>query len=67
MNKAMVTEVTATSTQGFDYAVSTGIAHALEAFSNAKRALVEELAVDLVQQPRRTYLVHMRVALVLDN
>ena len=67
MTEAMVTEVNATSTKGFDDAVSSGIAYALEAYSNAEGALVKELAVDLVQQPWRMYIVQMKVTLVLEH
>jgi dodecin len=67
MSVAKVTEITATSTKGFDEAVKAGIARATKTLKNVKGAWVKGFKVEIENGKVRTYRVDMKVTFVLED
>jgi flavin-binding protein dodecin len=63
---ARVTEISATSTTGFDDAVNVGIARANETLRNVRSAWVKEMQVKVDGGAITEYQVNMLVTFVLD-
>lgn len=67
MSVAKVTEITATSTKGFEEAVKAGIARATKTLKNVKGAWIKGFKVEIENGKVRTYRVDMKVTFVLED
>jgi flavin-binding protein dodecin len=67
MSVARVTEITATSTKGFDEAIKAGISRANRTLKNVKGAWVNSMKVDIENGKIRSYRVGMKVTFVLED
>lgn len=67
MTIARVTEISATSSTGFEDAVRAGIQRANETLRNVKGAWVKEQSVDCNNGEITNYRVNMMVTFVLDD
>ena len=67
MSVAKITEITATSTKGFEEAVRAGISRAGRTLKNIKGAWVKGLKVDVENGKIRNYRVDMKVTFVLED
>ena len=64
---ARVTEITATSTKGFEDAIKVGIERASKTLRNVKAAWVKEQRVEVNDGAIVTYQVNMLVTFVLED
>lgn len=67
MSVARVTEITATSTKGFEEAIKAGINRATKTLKNVKGAWVNGMKVDIENGKIRSYRVDMKVTFVLED
>ena len=67
MSVAKVTEISATSTKGFDDAVKSGIARATKTLKNVSGAWVKGFKVDIENNRVKNYRVDMKVTFVLED
>lgn len=67
MSVAKVTEITATSTKGFEEAIKAGINRATKTLKNVKGAWVNGMKVDIENGKIRNYRVDMKVTFVLED
>ncbi|HJQ66230.1 MAG TPA: dodecin family protein [Gemmatimonadales bacterium] len=67
MSVAKVTEITATSTKGFEDAVAVGIARANKTLQNIKGAWVNGMKVDIENGQITRYRVDMKVTFILKD
>ncbi len=67
MAVARVTEISSTSTQGFDDAIRQGIARATKTLRNVRSAWVKEQRVDIRNDQIAEYQVNLMVTFVLDD
>jgi dodecin len=67
MPVARVTEISSTSTKGFDDAIQQGIARATKTLRNVKSAWVKEQRVDVDGERISNYQVNLMVTFVLDD
>ena len=67
MAVARVTEISSTSTQGFDDAIKQGIARATKTLRNVRSAWVKEQRVDIRGDQIAEYQVNLMVTFVLDD
>jgi hypothetical protein len=67
MSVARITEITATSTKGFEEAVKSGISRATKTLKNVKGAWVHGMKVDVENGKIRSYRVNMKVTFVLED
>jgi flavin-binding protein dodecin len=67
MSVAKVTEITATSTKGFEDAVAIGIARANKTLQNIKGAWVNGMKVDIENGQITRYRVDMKVTFILKD
>lgn len=67
MAVARVTEISSTSTQGFDDAIKQGIARATKTLRNVRSAWVKEQRVDIRNDQITEYQVNLMVTFILDD
>ena len=67
MSVAKVTEITATSTKGFEDAVTVGITRANKTLQNIKGAWVNGMKVDIENGQITRYRVDMKVTFILKD
>ncbi len=67
MSVAKVTEITATSTKGFEEAVKAGINRAAKTLKNVRGAWIKGLKVEVENGKVRSYRVDMKVTFVLED
>ena len=67
MSVAKVTELSATSSQGFEDAIRQGIERATKTLRNVKSAWVKEMRVSVENDKISEYQVNIQVTFVLDN
>jgi len=67
MAVARVTEISSTSSKGFDDAINQGIARATKTLRNVKSAWVKEQRVDIDNGKVIQYQVNLLVTFVLDD
>jgi flavin-binding protein dodecin len=67
MSVAKVTEITATSTKGFEEAVKAGINRAAKTLKNVRGAWIKGFKVEVENGKVRTYRVDMKVTFVLED
>jgi flavin-binding protein dodecin len=67
MAVARVTEISSTSSQGFDDAIKQGIARATKTLRNVRSAWVKEQRVDIRNDQIAEYQVNLMVTFVLDD
>jgi len=67
MAVARVTEISATSKQGFEDAIAQGIARATKTLRNVKGAWVKEQRVEVVNDRISEYQVNLLVTFVLED
>ena len=67
MSIAKVTEITASSKNGFDDAVAKGIKRAGKTLKNIKSAWVNEMSVKVEDNEVQEYRVNMKLTFVLDD
>ena len=67
MSVAKVTELSATSSQGFEDAIRQGIERATKTLRNVKSAWVKEMRVSVEDGKISEYQVNIQVTFVLDD
>lgn len=67
MSVAKVTEITSSSTQGFEDAIREGIARASQTIRNIQAAWVNEQTVVVCDNQVSEYRVNLRVTFLLDD
>lgn len=67
MSVAKITEITATSTKGFEEAIKAGVSRATKTLKNVKGAWVNGMKVDVENGKIRSYRVNMKVTFVLED
>ena len=67
MAVARVTEISSTSTKGFDEAIQDGIARATKTLRNVRSAWVKEQRVDIKNDKIAEFQVNLMVTFVLDD
>ena len=67
MAVARVTEISSTSSKGFDDAIQQGIARATKTLRNVRSAWVKEQRVDIKEGHVVDYQVNLMVTFVLDD
>ncbi len=67
MSIARTTEISATSTKGFEDAINEAISRAGKTLRNIKGAWVKEQGVDIDNDKITNYKVHLLVTFVLDD
>lgn len=67
MSVAKVTEITASSTKGFEDAIRQGVARADKTLKNVKSAWVQEQSVEVKDGKVSEYRVNMKVTFVLTD
>ena len=67
MSVARVTEITSTSTKGFEAAIKVGISRATKTLKNVKGAWINGMKVDIENGKIRSYRVDMKVTFVLED
>jgi flavin-binding protein dodecin len=67
MTIAKVTEITASSPNGFDDAIRSGIERATKTLNNVRGAWVQDQEVEIQDDKIVEYRVHLRVTFVLDD
>jgi hypothetical protein len=67
MSVAKVTEISATSTKGFEDAIKAGIARACKTLKNVKGAWVNGQKVEIENGKVRNYRVDLKVTFVLED
>jgi hypothetical protein len=67
MSVAKVTEITSTSTKGFDDAVQAGIARASKTLKNLKGAWIKGMKVDIDNGKVTSYRVDLKITFILTD
>ena len=67
MSVARTTEISATSTKGFEDAINQGIERANKTLRNLKSAWVKEQEVVIANDSVKEYKVHLKVTFVLED
>lgn len=67
MSVAKITEITSTSTKGFEDAIESGIARASKTLENVEGAWVEYMKVDVEGGKVAQYRVGLKVTFVLND
>jgi flavin-binding protein dodecin len=67
MSVAKVTEISATSTKGFEDAIKAGIARATKTLKNVKGAWVNGQKVEIENGKVKNYRVDLKVTFVLED
>ncbi len=67
MSVAKVTEISATSTKGFEDAIKAGIARACKTLKNVKGAWVNGQKVEIENDRIKNYRVDLKVTFVLED
>jgi len=67
MTVARVTEISATSTESFDDAISQGIERATKTLRNVRSAWIKEQRVEIKNDQVSEYQVNLLVTFVLDD
>ncbi len=67
MAVARVTELSVTSTKGFEDAIQQGIERATKTLRNVKSAWVKEMRVSIENDKVSEYQVNMQVTVILDQ
>jgi flavin-binding protein dodecin len=67
MSVAKVTEISATSTKGFEDAIKSGIARATKTLKNVKGAWVNGQKVEIENGKIKSYRVDLKVTFVLED
>ena len=67
MSVAKVTEITSTSSKGFDEAVRAGIARAGKTLKNIKGVWIKGFKIDVENNKIRDYRVDLKVTFVLED
>ena len=67
MSVARITEITATSTKGFEEAIKSGVNRATKTLKNVKGAWVNGMKVDVENGKIRSYRVAMKITFVLED
>lgn len=67
MTVARVTEISSTSTKGFEDAIQQGVARATKTLRNVKSAWVKEQRVEIQGDKIANYQVNLAVTFVLDD
>ncbi len=67
MSVAKITEITATSTKGFEDAIQTGVARASKTLENVEGAWVKYMKVDVQDGKVSRYRVGLKVTFVLKD
>ncbi len=67
MSVAKVTEITSTSTKGFDDAVQSGITRANKTLKNIKGAWIKGMKVDIESGRITSYRVDLKVTFILND
>jgi len=67
MSVARTTEISATSSKGFEDAINQGIARATKTLRNLRGAWIKEQEVTIENDKIVAYKVHMLVTFVLDD
>ncbi len=67
MSVAKVSEISATSNQGFEDAMARGIKRANKTLKNITGAWINEMKIDVEDGKIAAYRVNMRVTFVLDD
>lgn len=67
MSVAKITEITVTSTKGFEDAIETGIARASRTLDNVEGAWVKYMKVDVKDGKVTQYRVGLKVTFVLND
>lgn len=67
MSVAKVTEISATSTKGFEDAIKAGIARATKTLKNVKGAWVNGQKVEIENGKIKNYRVDLKVTFVLED
>lgn len=67
MSVAKVTEITSTSTKGFDDAVQAGIARANKTLKNIKGAWIKGMKVDIDNGKVTSYRVDLKITFILTD
>lgn len=67
MSVAKVTEITSSSTEGFEHAVKSGIERAAKTLKNIKGAWIQEQSVEVNGNQVTEYRVNMKVTFVLND
>ncbi len=67
MSVAKVTEITATSTKGFEEAVKAGVNRAAKTLKNVRGAWIKGLKVEVENGKVRSYRVDLKVTFVLED
>jgi flavin-binding protein dodecin len=67
MSVAKITEITATSTTGFEDAITSGIARASKTLDNVEGAWVKYMKVDVKNGKVSQYRVGLKVTFVLND
>jgi len=67
MAVARITELSATSTKGFEDAIQQGLDRATKTLRNVKSACIKDMRVELENDKVSEYQVNMLVAFILDT
>jgi dodecin len=67
MSVAKITEISATSTKGFEDAIHAGIARACKTLKNVKGAWVNGQKVDIENGKIKSYRVDLKVTFILED
>jgi flavin-binding protein dodecin len=67
MSVAKITEISATSTKGFDDAVKAGITRATKTLKNVQGAWIKGFKVDVENGRVQSYRVDMKVTFILED
>ena len=67
MSVAKITEITSTSTKGFEEAIKAGINRANKTLKNVRGAWVKGMKVEIENGKIRSYRVDMKVTFVLED
>ena len=67
MSVARITEITATSTKGFEAAIKAGISRATKTLKNVKGAWINGMKVDVENGKIRSYRVDLKITFVLED
>lgn len=67
MSVAKVTEITSTSSKGFEDAIAKGIARATKTLKNVRGAWISEQKIEIENNKVKSYRVDMKVTFVLED
>ena len=67
MSVARITEITSTSTTGFEDAIKIGIERAVKTLKNVKGAWIQDQEIVVDEDKVTEYRVHMKVTFILSD